>query len=294
MGQTSSNSGTPLPFYPHDTAFNRANALYLAHASDIAYNRAPAEAARERLGLKTFAFRHNVVRTRGFLGVCDTHAVLAFRGTEPVTLPNWLTDVVAMLVDHHEYEGRVHHGFSSVLRRTWGRIESILHDVQGKPLFVTGHSMGGALSVLAGCRLAKLGRPPAAVYTFGAPRVGDLKFCAGYELPTYRVVNGLDIVPELPLTNLDPQLIDKTRFLNEKVRAKLKQMVEQAGSYGHVNTLIYIDQNGAITPDAIIAPWHVQAVAEAIATRGKSFLQGITDHLISNYIRGLEGQIRRY
>ena len=62
--------------------FTRANALYLAHASDIAYNRAPAEAALERLGLKTFAFRHNVVRTRGFLGVCDTHAVLAFRGTE--------------------------------------------------------------------------------------------------------------------------------------------------------------------------------------------------------------------
>ena len=31
------------------------------------------------------------------------------------------------------------------------------------------------------------------------------------------------------------------------------------------------------------------AVALAIATRGKSFHEGVTDHLILNYIRGLEG-----
>jgi len=39
-----------------------------------------------------------------------------------------------------------------------------------------------------------------------------------------------------------------------------------------------------------LEPWHTHAVARAIATRGKSFLEGITDHLISNYIRGLEGK----
>ena len=77
-----------LPFHPDDSSFNRANALYLAHASDIAYHRAPAAAARERLGLEGVGFLNKVTRTRGFLGVCDTHAVLAFRGSDPVTLPN--------------------------------------------------------------------------------------------------------------------------------------------------------------------------------------------------------------
>ena len=48
---------TPLPFHPDDPCFNRANALYLAHASDLAYNRTPAAAAMERLRLKVFAFR---------------------------------------------------------------------------------------------------------------------------------------------------------------------------------------------------------------------------------------------
>jgi pimeloyl-ACP methyl ester carboxylesterase len=293
MAPPSSLSDVALPFHPGDSSFNRTNALYLAHASEIAYDRAPAAAASRRLGLKTVAFHHKVVRTRGFFGVCDTHAVLAFRGTDPVTLPSWLADVVAKLVDRAEYNGRVHQGFSSVLRRTWRTIETILHEVQDKPLFLTGHSMGGALSVLAACRLAKIGRPPAAVYTFGAPRVGDLTFCAGYGLPTYRIVNCLDIVPELPLASLKRLLPEKSPFVSEKVLDKFTQMADRAGYYGHVKMLVYIDRDGVITPDAHVAPWHAQTVAQAIATHGKSYLQGVKDHLISNYIRSLGGQISR-
>src|ERR1700759_1754149 len=106
----------PLEFQPHDASFNRVNALYLAHAADIAYHRAPAKAAAQRLGLKTLPFRHKVNRTRGFLGVCDSHAVLAFRGTDPVTLQTWVTDAVVRLVERAEYDGRVHLGFRSVLK----------------------------------------------------------------------------------------------------------------------------------------------------------------------------------
>ena len=61
-------------------------------------------------------------------------------------------------------------------------------------------------------------------------------------------------------------------------------------SYGHVKQLVYIDMDGQIILDADVEPWHVYAVARAIATRGKSFHEGITDHLITSYIRGLQGQ----
>ena len=282
-----------LPFHPDDSSFNRANALYLAHASDVAYHRAPAAAASERLGLKAVAFVNKVTRTRGFLGVCDTHAVLAFRGSDPVTLPTWMTDVVVRLVECGEYEGRVHRGFSSVLRRTWGKVESLLDESRDKPLFLTGHSMGGALAVLTACRLAKMGRPPVATYTFGSPRVGDRTFCAGYALPTYRVVNGLDLVPEMPLASAKRLLPDKPRFTNEKILGRLKRVAGRIRCYGHVKTFVYIDRDGVITMDADVEPWHAHAVAQAIATRGKSFLEGVTDHLITNYIRGLEGEVRR-
>jgi hypothetical protein len=281
----------PLQFHPDDPSFNRANALYLAHASDIAYHRAPAAAALERLGLKTVAFRHRVTRTRGFLGVCDTHAVLAFRGSDPVTLQTWVTDAVTRLVERKEYEGRVHLGFSSVLKRTWRKVEQTLDLAADKPLFLTGHSMGGALAVLTACRLAKAGSPPVATYTFGSPRVGDPVFCAGYELPTYRLVNRLDLVPEMPLASLKRLLPEKPRLTNQKILGKLKAMAERVPCYAHVNTFVYIDRDGVITTDADVAPWHAHAVARAIATRGTSFLEGITDHMISNYIRGLEGHV---
>jgi pimeloyl-ACP methyl ester carboxylesterase len=278
------------PFDPGDSTFNRANALYLAHAADVAYCRAPAAAARERLGLNAIAFRDKITRARGFLGVCDTHAVLAFRGSDPVTLPNWVTDVVVKLVECDEYEGRVHFGFSSVLRRTWNRVESILQEAQDKPLFLTGHSMGGALSVLTACRLAKMGRPPVAIYTYGSPRIGDRTFCAGYRLPTYRIVNGLDLVPEMPLASMKRLIPAKSRFTHPKILDQLKAFARRVPCYGHVKTLVYIDRDGEIIEDASVEPWHAHAVALAIATRGKSFHEGLTDHLIANYIRGLEGQ----
>jgi hypothetical protein len=279
-----------LSFHPEESSFDRENALYLAHASDIAYHRAPAAAAMERLGLETIAFRNKVTRTRGFLGVCDTHAVLAFRGSDPVTLQTWVTDVIVKLVTCDEYHGRVHQGFSAVLRHTWGKIEKILEAVSNKPLFITGHSMGGALAVLTGCRLTKLGQGPVAIYTFGAPRVGDVAFCKGYSLPTYRIVNRLDLVPEMPIASVKRLLPASPRFTNERILDQLKRIARRVPSYGHVKQLVYIDMDGQIILNADVEPWHMYAVARAIATRGKSFHEGITDHLITNYIRGLEAQ----
>jgi hypothetical protein len=282
-----------FPFHFEDSSFNRTNALYLAHAADVAYHRAPGEAAMQRLGLRTLAFRNKLTRTRGFLGVCDTHAVLAFRGSDPVTLQTWVTDVIVKLVTCDEYAGRVHHGFSLVLRQTWKKIEKILEAVEDKPLFLTGHSMGGALAVLTACRLAKMGRHPVAIYTFGAPRVGDRNFCAGYSLPTYRIVNRLDLVPEMPLASVKRLLPARPRFTNEKLLGKLKEIARRVPCYGHVKTFVYIDTDGEITIDADVEPWHTHAVARAIATRGKSFHEGVTDHLISNYIRSLEGHVQK-
>jgi triacylglycerol lipase len=69
-----------------------------------------------------------------------------------------------------------------------------------KPLYIAGHSLGGALAVLAAADLAAGGRRPV-VYTFGAPRAGDPRFACRYGrlVPeSYRVANPHDIVTRLP------------------------------------------------------------------------------------------------
>jgi hypothetical protein len=73
-------------------------------------------------------------------------------------------------------------------------------------VFVTGHSLGGALATLFACELgrsAKMGRRNVTVtmVNFGSPRVGDGAFCDEYNAfvpDSVRVVNRGDLVPTLP------------------------------------------------------------------------------------------------
>jgi hypothetical protein len=46
--------GPAVHFHPDDRTFNRANALYLAHAADVPRKRAPKKAAAVRLGSMPF------------------------------------------------------------------------------------------------------------------------------------------------------------------------------------------------------------------------------------------------
>ena len=68
--------------------------------------------------------------------------------------------------------------------KTFG--ESIAEDLKVHPekkLYLTGHSLGGAVAVLAAARLTDLGVPPEQleVITFGAPAVGNEAFAKTYE-----------------------------------------------------------------------------------------------------------------
>ena len=64
------------------------------------------------------------------------------------------------------------------------------------PLYITGHSLGGALAVVATWYISS--KQLAACYTFGAPRVGDAGLLGWYKTPIYRIVNAADPVPFVP------------------------------------------------------------------------------------------------
>ena len=155
----------------------------------------------------------DVNETQGFVCKRDAdgeppYLVLAFRGTEK-NVSDWLTD--AQCVPAVQGNTKVHTGFLeafTVKTDAWGRtaqevVEEILDrpeakDEDGKrlQLFIIGHSLGGALALLA----TKLVAPNVngACYTFGAPRVGNYEYFRFIKTPVYRVVNSADVVPRVP------------------------------------------------------------------------------------------------
>jgi predicted lipase len=69
-------------------------------------------------------------------------------------------------------------------------------------VFVTGHSLGGALATLAALDLRiSLGLPDVRVVSFGSPRVGNDIFSKWFEEeigPHWRFTHNRDIVPSVP------------------------------------------------------------------------------------------------
>ena len=70
-------------------------------------------------------------------------------------------------------------------------------------LYVSGHSLGAALSVLAMPDVFKATQfKKPTVYNFGCPRVGDNNFVTSYNglsgPKTFRIVNSSDLVPSVP------------------------------------------------------------------------------------------------
>ncbi|KPV41859.1 lipase [Thiohalorhabdus denitrificans] len=120
--------------------------------------------------------------------------ILAFRGTE-MEVADIFADIKADLRSAPG-GGRVHRGFLEAFERVKEPISRALDRHAGPPLYITGHSLGGALATLATRYLEKDGT--GACYTFGGPRVGDRDFFSGIKTPVYRVVNAADGVPRVP------------------------------------------------------------------------------------------------
>lgn len=134
------------------------------------------------------------------------HIIVAFRGTSSIR--DWIIDAeffrVVLVEEPNGDVCEVHSGFlaayESVIELLAAHLKKIV--VGDRPVFVTGHSLGGALAILAALELNRQKFTVAQVYTFGQPRVGNAAFKRLYEwslgTSTFRVVYQEDIVPRLP------------------------------------------------------------------------------------------------
>ncbi len=175
--------------------FSLRTGYYLAHCSLAAYG--GAGDWPETLGLGDSIRNFQCGAFHGFVAVAGNVAIVAFRGT--VSVGNALTDVETALVRHQLFPGMIHWGFARAVDSVYPAVRVLLTALDSRlPIWVTGHSLGGAMASLVSLRLARDGFPVRAVYTYGSPRPGDRHFRDAYHLPNYRFVNDNDLVPHLP------------------------------------------------------------------------------------------------
>lgn len=136
--------------------------------------------------------------TQAFLAVNSKAkiAVLAFRGTEATSFKDIKTDIKATA--HQEGSIRTHSGFREAYNHVADDIKTELTQINDYTLYITGHSLGGALAILATRDLEKEFPNCAACYTYGSPRVGNDSLYEPVKTPIYRIVNRADMVPNMP------------------------------------------------------------------------------------------------
>jgi triacylglycerol lipase len=145
-----------------------------------------------------------ISNTRGVIAEMDAVTIICFAGTDPLSLPDWIADLRIQ-----KSADELHQGFSDAVDAVWkDHLEPVFAAVQaaGRALMFAGHSLGGALAVVAAERALQEGKMQKAdIYTFGMPRVGTAAFTDQYEKladTTYRFIHGQDIVPTVPPTEL--------------------------------------------------------------------------------------------
>ena len=207
------------------SSFNLVNAWWLAEVSTLVYaDKGFVRTQFNKAGLQELKYFKNR-STVCYVANNDKFAIVAFRGSEiwkkresfdlKEVLADLKTNVDIWLTDWQQ-GGKVHRGFKEALEEVWPDLLPYirkLHD-KGCKIWITGHSLGGALATLFASRYGNA----QGVYTFGSPRVGNEVFNKNFEAKIYRIVNNDDIVPRVP----------------------------PPGKYVHVGELKFIDSGGII------------------------------------------------
>ncbi len=199
---------------------NRQNADFLGQAAHLAYSDPHTISDTLNTWNMELVKFFDCQNTQAYLARNDQTCILAFRGTQPNQIRDWLYDL-----DSHQVNGpvgKVHEGFLCALHYIWLDLWNTLQKERGmRSLWITGHSLGGALAVLATAKLRfEKAQPVSGLYTYGQPRVGDFEFSSrfdqGFGANTFRFVNFQDIVPRVPLRNMNYYDLGTFQYFNEQ------------------------------------------------------------------------------
>lgn len=207
-----------FPFQPDADQFELTNAWWAAEMAQLSYVD-DEDFILEKLepaGLPEFKFFRSEEGkdhdTQCFVARNEEFLFVVFRGTEPGEIQDFITDANVLLAKA-DSGGSVHKGFRDALDAIWPELKVYLESVRaaGQPVFFTGHSLGATLATIAASRV----EDASAVFTFGSPRPGNLKFRDSLAVPVYRFVNGTDMITKTPPPGLYAHVGDIFYFDSE-------------------------------------------------------------------------------
>jgi triacylglycerol lipase len=304
-------------FNPIASSVNLENAYWLARAADLAYetDTGKLRSTIESWGLKIHVFESQdpqvrqfwkgklaTVDTQGFIAANENLILICFRGTEPTRPADILTDLQFKPETAGPYgSGEVHRGFKAAIESVWSDVTSQIESMGGnqQPVWFAGHSLGGALAVLAAARyekesreanslarkkiaqieeqltaapnddeligkrtraLAALRGRTAGVYTIGQPRVGNSEFARDVDARIGR---------------------SHVRVINN--RDIVPRVPFRAMDFEHSGAVLYIDEFGRLHTDPGLWFRLLDTVVISRSEVEKS-REGVQDHSSSAYV----------
>lgn len=201
-------------------------AINLSQYAQLAYSgNSDIELEMKRRQIRDFKFLDRS-ETQCLIIKAGYDIIIAFRGTEPKNIGDWLTDI--NIQKQNFYSGVVSEGILDAYRLIQPEIMQFLakHMTNISKLWLTGHSLGAGLATVCAASLLTIGIGVEfdRLVTFGSPRVGDKAFASllnDYRERIDRFVNNQDIVTRTPPANLGFSHIGSVRYIDTEGRIHL-------------------------------------------------------------------------
>jgi len=188
--------------------------------------------------------------------------IIAFRGTEPKQMSDVKADLNAVQRKGYLDKGDVHSGFRGEVDKIWDTLKPLVLQKVSNIVYVTGHSLGGAMATICSKRLQEI-ISNVVLYTYGSPRVGDRKWVKSLQVTHYRYQNNNDVVCKVPFWIM---------------------------GYRHHGTNVYLNYKG----NCVKLKWWRRCI-DSMRGRLKAwsklqFFDGVYDHDITTYAKRLKNQ----
>lgn len=258
---------------PYCTSLDQGNAYWMARLAGSIYQTKPGSKLPDETGILSnlkaedpgFISVHGYSKKSAQAALVEhaSYLTLVFRGTDEPA--DWIDNINAF--PEQALFGAFHRGFLHSVQDIWDPLfvrYTELNRKKPRALFVTGHSLGGAMATVASSILIQEDESFTSAYTFGQPRAISRDAGRIYNVEakgkTFRFQNNNDIVTRAP-----------ARIMG----------------YTHVGTFLYISQQRQIHQDPGLWLQFLDSVDGAMESIKESGIDAVEDHGMKHYLEAV-------